>query len=169
MRFRPATPVDEEGLADLFCALAQAGDEHLFHPHPLSHATARTVCLHREDAGDGPHDEYHVAVEPSADGATESVVGYGMLRGWTEGYETPSLGIAVHPDHRGRGIARQVMDPVHAVAAERRAPRVRLKVYRNNLAAIRLYESLAYEFEPFSETELLGFRALSALPAACSS
>jgi ribosomal protein S18 acetylase RimI-like enzyme len=60
------------------------------------------------------------------------------------------------------------MDHLHAVAAERGAPRVRLKVYRNNRAAIRLYESLAYEFEPFSETELLGFRSLSLLPAACS-
>jgi ribosomal protein S18 acetylase RimI-like enzyme len=169
MRFRPATPADEEGLADLFCALALAGDERLFHPHPLTHAAAQTVCRHRNDAGVGPHDEYHVAVEPSAKGDTETVVGYGMLRGWAEGYETPSLGIAVHPDYRGRGIARQLMHHLHAVAAERGAPQVRLKVYRNNLAAIRLYESLAYEFEPFSETELLGFRALSSLPAACSS
>jgi ribosomal protein S18 acetylase RimI-like enzyme len=168
MRFRPATPADETRLADLFCALAIAGDERLFHPHPLTHTAARTVCRHRDAADGGPHDEYHVAVEPSARGGAETIVGYGMLRGWSEGYETPSLGIAVHPDHRGRGIARQLMDHLHAVAADRGAPRVRLKVYRHNVAAVRLYKSLAYEFEPFSETELLGFRALSPIPAVCS-
>jgi ribosomal protein S18 acetylase RimI-like enzyme len=164
MHCRPAAPADEDGLADLFLALARAGDERLFHPHPLTHAASRTVCRHRQ--GDGPHDEYHVVVAPSQNGASETVVGYGMLRGWTEGYETPSLGIAVHPDHRGRGIARQLMDHLHAVAAARGAARVRLKVYRKNLAAVRLYDSLGYEFEPFSETELLGFRTLSPLVAA---
>jgi len=166
MQFRPVTPADEDGLANLFLALAGAGDEHLFHPHPLTHAAARTVCRHREGTGDGPHDEYHIVVAPSGYGGSETVVAYGMLRGWTEGYETPSLGVAVHPDHRGRGIARQLMEHLHCVAAARGAARVRLKVYRQNIAAIRLYESLAYEFKPFSETELLGFRTLSPLVAA---
>lgn len=166
MQFRPATPADEDGLTGLFVALARAGDERLFHPHPLTREAARHVCRHREVTGDRPHDEYHVAIVPSGDGATDTVVGYGMLRGWTEGYEIPSLGIAVHPDHRGCGIARQLMDHLHAVAAARGAARVRLKVYRQNLAAVRLYESLAYELEPFSETELLGFRALGPLVAA---
>lgn len=169
MQLRPATPADEDGLATLFLALARAGDERLFHPHPLTHETARNVCLHQAATGRRPHDEYHVVALPSEDGASETVVAYGMLRGWAEGHETPSLGIAVHPDHRGRGIARQLMDHLHAVAAARGAARVRLKVYRQNLAAVRLYESLAYEFEAFSETELLGFRTLAQLVAACPS
>lgn len=169
MRFRPVTPADEDGLADLFVALARVGDDRLFHPHPLTQEAARHVCRHRDTTCDEPHDEYHVAVAPSRDSDSAAVVGYGMLRGWVEGYETPSLGIAVHPDHRGRGIARQLMDHLHTVAGERGAVRVRLKVYRTNLAAVRLYASLDYEFEPYSETELLGFRALSSLPAACSS
>ncbi len=166
MQFRPATPADEDGLADLLDALARAGDERLFHPHPLTREAARRICRHRDVTRDGPHDEYHLAIAPSGDGGSETVVAYGMLRGWAEGYETPSLGIAVHPDHRSRGIARQLMDHLHAVAAARGAARVRLKVYRQNLAAVRLYESLAYEFEPFSESELLGFRALGPLVAA---
>jgi len=167
MKCRPATPADEDDLASLFLALARAGDDRLFHPHPLTPAAAWSICWHRNSADGSPHDEYHLVVAPSEDGLKDNVVAYGMLRGWVEGYETPSLGIAVHPDHRGRGIARQLMDHLHVVAGERGAARVRLKVYRDNLAAVRLYESLAYEFEPFSETELLGFRTLAPLVAAC--
>lgn len=166
MQIRPATPADEDGLAALLVALAHAGDDRLFHPHPLTHEAARHVCRHRDVTGDHPHDEYHVVVAPSGYRGSETVVAYGMLRGWTEGYEIPSLGIAVHPDHRGRGIARQLMEHLHCVAAARGAPRVRLKVYRHNLAAVRLYEALAYEFEPASENELLGFRALAPLVGA---
>jgi hypothetical protein len=32
-----------------------------------------------------------------------AAVGYGLLRCWAEGFAVPSLGIAAHPDHRGRG------------------------------------------------------------------
>ncbi len=166
MMFRPAAPADEAGLADLFFALAQAGDETLFHPHPLTQEAARTVCRHREAMLEGPHDEYHVAVDVCGTDSTETIVGYGLLRGWNEGFEIPSLGIAVHPDHRGRGIARRLMDHLHAVAAHRGASQVRLKVYRHNDVALRLYESLEYEFQPWSDSELVGFRAVSPLAAA---
>jgi ribosomal-protein-alanine N-acetyltransferase len=163
MRFRPARVADAALLADLFAALVAAGDGQLFHPHPLSASAAREVCGHRWVAGDSPRDEYHVAVDPAA--STKAVVGYGLLRGWADGFAVPSLGIAVHPAHRGRGIARRLMTHLHAVAARRGAERVRLKVYRHNTAALRLYESLGYEFQPHSATELVGFLALR-LPVA---
>jgi len=46
-----------------------------------------------------------------------------MLRGWDEGYETPSLGIAVHPDARGLGLARTFMGFLHAAASFQGAAR----------------------------------------------
>jgi ribosomal protein S18 acetylase RimI-like enzyme len=73
------------------------------------------------------------------------VLAYGMLRGWESGFEIPSLGIAVHPLHRGTGVARAFMLFLHDAARGRGARRIRLKVYPDNLAALRLYTALGYQ------------------------
>lgn len=159
MPFRPATPEDEAGLAALFAALAAADDGRLFHPHPLTSEAARMVCRRDANAAHAA-DEYHLAIDASTGDGPGPVVGYGLLRGWAAGFAVPSLGIAVHPAHRGHGIARRLMHHLHDVAAGRGAKRVRLKVYRHNTAARRLYESLGYEFQPHSPTELVGLLVL---------
>lgn len=160
MPFRPATPEDESGLAALFAALQAGGDGRFFHPHPLTPRAARRVCRHRGTTPGGTADEYHLAID-ARDGVTPGrVVGYGLLRGWAEGFAVPSLGIAVHPDRRGRGLARRFMAHLHEVAARRGADQVRLTVYRHNTPAVRLYESLGYEFRPHSPTELVGVLTL---------
>jgi len=164
LKFRSARPTDATGLGEVFAALATAGDDRLFHPHPLTQVAASDICRAMSQHGDRPADEYHVAIDH--DGHAEPcIVAYGILRGWSEGFAIPSLGIAVHPDHRGCGIARKVMEHLHAVAAARGADTVRLKVYIHNTAAIHLYESLGYDLRPHSETELLGLLSL-AVPAA---
>jgi ribosomal-protein-alanine N-acetyltransferase len=150
---------DTEGLASLFAALCEHNDHRLFHPHPLTneaaaaltqhHACCHTVLAHR--------DEYHVAQDVDS----QQIIAYGMLRGWAEGFDVPSLGIAVHPEQRGRGIARQFMQHLHRVAIGRGAERVRLKVYRHNQAAVKLYESLGYTFTPHGEAEWLGIATLA--------
>jgi ribosomal protein S18 acetylase RimI-like enzyme len=66
------------------------------------------------------------------------------------------LGIAVHPDARGLGLARMFMQFLHAAARQYGAARVRLKVYPANSAARRLYESLGYRFESTPDDQLLG-------------
>jgi ribosomal protein S18 acetylase RimI-like enzyme len=170
MLLRPAQPGDEAGLAALFSALVAAGEDRLFHPHPLTRAAARTVCGHRATASAAAHDEYHLAIaEPPIGGRPSrppQVVGYGMLRGWVEGFAVPSLGIAVHPGHRGRGVARGLVAHLHRVAAARGAATVRLKVYRHNAAAVRLYECLGYELRPLNTEELVGRIAVMETTAA---
>lgn len=168
MYYRPATPDDEASLADFFASLAASGDERLFHPHPLTRAAARSICWHHESAARGTAcDEYHIAIDEFEEHSSSGqIVGYGILRGWSEGFAVPSLGIAVHPLHRGRGIARRMMAHLHDVATSRGADRVRLKVYRHNTNALGLYRSLGYAFEHHSDTELLGFRPLAHRAAA---
>jgi ribosomal protein S18 acetylase RimI-like enzyme len=68
-----------------------------------------------------------------------------MLRGWDEGYEVPSLGIALHPHAQGQGLAHLFMDFLHVAARRRGAKKIRLRVYRDNKSAITLYRSLGYE------------------------
>ena len=134
-------------LARFFATLRENGDERTFHPHPMDDAAADEIAAY---AG---RDLYYVV----ADG--DQVLGYGMLRGWDEGYEVPSLGIGMAPAARGTGLARLLMQFLHAAARRRGAPRVRLTVYPDNAPAVALYRSLGYALEPQADGRLVGFWA----------
>ena len=72
------------------------------------------------------------------------VVAFGMLRGWQEGYEVPSLGIAVRPDREDAGYGRAMMIALKRLARERGATQIRLRVHPDNLRARRLYDGQGY-------------------------
>lgn len=136
----------ERSLLDFFGALVEAGDNEYFHPHPFDPQEAQRLANYA-----GP-DLYYVLVEGN------QVLGYGMLRGWEEGYEIPSLGIAIHPLARGLGLGKLLMLFLHASARRCGAARVRLKVYADNQPAICLYEKLGYVFlEKDNDGQLVGF------------
>jgi len=125
-----------------FCrVLDEAGDADFFLPHPFTkEAVERILLTARKDL-------YYVLAE-----GTE-VLGYGMLRGWDEGYAIPSLGVAIHPRFRGKGFGRVFMYFLGAAAKCRGASRIRLRVKVQNTAAAKLYESLGYEFCPERDGE----------------
>src|SRR6185503_6378785 len=81
--------------------------------------------------------------------------------GWDEGFEVPSLGIALHPQARGNGLGRRFMLFLHQEAQARGARRVRLKVYPDNLGAVHLYDSLGYHFEAREHDQLVGIVSLA--------
>ena len=54
------------------------------------------------------------------------------------------VSVAVHPEHRGRGIGRELMVFAEARAQARDRTRIRLEVRKANAAARRLYERLDY-------------------------
>lgn len=141
----PLSSQHAASLASLFARLRDAGDEKFFHPHPLtdSEAAAR--------ANYSGKDFYCVMLQ------TDNVIGYGMLRGWDEGYAIPSLGIALDSSFRGHGYGRLLMDFLQDAAKKRGATKVRLKVDSKNRPAIELYRSLGYIFEPDGDQELIGF------------
>jgi len=148
IEFRRLSAGDVAGLLEFLAALAAAGDDRWFHPHPFDRVAVERL------ADPSCRDEYRLAVVQGA------IMGYGMLRGWEEGWAVPSLGLAIHPRFRGQGAGRRLMVHLHERARFRGADTVRLKVYRTNGAAIALYTSLGYRFEPCSETELLGLLSL---------
>ncbi len=147
------SPQWAQPLVELFQALHEAGDDAEFHPHPFTADEAAKRCQY---AG---RDLYYVLVEQGR------VLAYGMLRGWDEGYEIPSLGIAVHPNERGKGLGRLLMEFLHATARCRGARTIRLKVYPRNVRAVRLYESLGYVFRGEEAGQLVGFLDLTAPPS----
>lgn len=151
LRYRRLAPRHVHELVAFLERLAAIGDGRLFHPHPFTqNAVAALAAPHGSD-------EYVVITA----GGTGPVVAYGMLRGWEEGFEVPSLGIAVDRQWRGLGLGRRLVSHLHAVALKRGASAIRLKVDRTNIAAIALYRSFGYEFQPHSPDEWLGIVALA--------
>jgi ribosomal-protein-alanine N-acetyltransferase len=144
LEFRRFSPEWADSLARFFSDLLSNGDENFFHPHPLTPEFAQELSRY------SGRDLYYVAV------LGDHVLAYGMLRGWDEGFAVPSLGIALHPDARGTGLARVWMGFLHAAAHRRGAVRVRLKVDRSNRAAFSLYQKLGYTFANDDRGELVG-------------
>ena len=142
-------PEHASSLALFFDRLRQAGVEDFFHPHPL---TAEEADARSKYSG---QDFYCVMIQHG------NVVGYGMLRGWDDGYPIPSLGIVLDPAVTGRGYGRMLMNFLHDTARKRGAVKVRLKVDPRNRAAIELYRSLGYVLEQQADRQLIGLLDLA--------
>jgi [ribosomal protein S18]-alanine N-acetyltransferase len=123
-------------LASMLAAVRQDDSARHFAPHPFDADHLTGLC------GEGEMDLYYLLR------TNDDVLGYGLLRGWAEGFDVPSLGIAIHPAHRGAGHATALMGFLHSAALLRKAPRVRLRVDGANERAIALYRRLGYQFEP---------------------
>lgn len=143
LEFKRALPGTEFELARLFKCLTV---DSWFHPFPLTLDEARKLCWNPS------MDLFYVATDG------ERVLAFGMLRGWDEGYEIPSLGVAVHPGFRGTGLGRALMGFLHAAARAKGAEKVRLKVFPENTPAVGLYRNLGYKFREEKEAgQLVGF------------
>lgn len=135
-------------LLDLLGVLSDRGEDRVFHPHPFTKDAVEKLC------DKTLKDLYYLLM------LDEEAIGYGMLRGWDQGYEIPSLGIAFHPDYRGSGLARMFMHFLHSAARMQGARRIMLKVYPENVPAKKLYESLGYEFSVLNGEQLKGMLEL---------
>jgi ribosomal protein S18 acetylase RimI-like enzyme len=139
VEFRSVGPLEAEALADLF----QDIDDTFFRPHPFTAEEARRIANLKG------RDVYVLLFDG------DRAVAYGMLRGWNEGFETPSLGIVVRTDSHRRGFGRLMMEHLHKVARAHGAEKVRLRVHPENQRARRLYESMGYEYAGEDRGELL--------------
>ena len=144
IEFRQFSPVWKSALAVFLHTLEENGDAQYFHPHQFSDDALDKLCRYQGK------DLYYVAVEAN------NVLAYGLLRGWDEGYVIPSLGIAIHPELRGIGLSKAFMHFLHIAARRKGALQVRLKVYPDNIRAIRLYKSLGYIFQGIENQQLVG-------------
>lgn len=134
----------EEAFADFLVAMRINGDEAFFHPHPLTREAASELVRYVGE------DLYFLVVDGGV------VLGYGMLRGWDEGYEVPSLGIALAPQARHTGLATALMHFLHYAARAHGARTIRLTVSSGNHAAVALYRRMGYRLEEQGQGNLLG-------------
>ncbi len=133
-------------LEEFFLTISVTADRVLFHPHPFTKEEAKFRSEYKGD------DLYYVIIEGHS-----KILGYGMLRGWDQGYDTPSLGIIVSPEVRGAGLGKLFMHFLHVVARRKGAKRIRLKVYHHNRVAVSLYKKMGYVFNQREEDQLVGF------------
>jgi ribosomal protein S18 acetylase RimI-like enzyme len=151
MRIERLGPTNKDALLAMLRALQSSGAEAFFHPHPFTDELVSTL------ASAPGKDLYWVLTDKG------EVIAYGMLRGFNEGYAVPSLGIAVHPGREGSGLGHLMMSFLHEAARLSGAPKIRLRVSRDNTRAIALYTRLGYRLEPYenantgAEPELIGF------------
>jgi [ribosomal protein S18]-alanine N-acetyltransferase len=134
VEIRQINAADEAALVRFFAVLQSRGTDRFFHPHPF------TVKAAIERAAYSGKDLYYVLIDGS------EILGYGMLRGWDEGYVVPSLGIVVHPDAQGKGLGRLLMNFLRVAAERKKAEKIRLRVALENEKATKLYRALGYEF-----------------------
>lgn len=140
--------VEIDTLDAFFSKLRESEVSQYFHPHPFTSEEATKRATYRGK------DLYYVIL------CGIEVVGYGMLRGWDEGYTVPSLGIAIRADYRGYGLGRLLIDFLHHAARQKGASKIMLKVYPSNIVAIRLYEKMGYQFSSKSKGQLVGYITL---------
>ena len=150
MEIRRPESYDQPTIAQFFEALVSSGDSQTFHPHPFTSSEASHMTKGLSPKGLPTNDIFCFGF------VRREAVAYGMLRGWDEGFSEPSLGIAVHPDFRGQGLAGQMVRQLHELARMRGATSVRLKVYRSNTVAIHCYKKLGYVLTDHDESQWLG-------------
>jgi ribosomal-protein-alanine N-acetyltransferase len=145
-------------LAEFFERSYADGAHKFFHPHALTREVAS------ERAAYVGEDLYYVMTRNSG------IIGYGMLRGWDQGHEIPSLGILIHPEFRGIGLGGLFTKFLHVAAALRGAKEVFLHVDERNEVAIKLYRSLGYRIvRERDHAELVGRLSLIHEYQACAS
>lgn len=139
MQFRIVGPKDEPALSELFSEIGG----RFFRPHAFTQEEARRLVQY------SGRDIYAILIDHGRP------VAYGMIRGWDEGYETPSVGVAVRSTARGKGFGRLMMAHLHIEARARGAVHLRLRVHPDNVIARRLYESLGYTYRGEDRGELV--------------
>ena len=129
---RPVERGDFEALTRFFEENNQPETVRQFRAFPLSREEARRITLtsHR--------DLYYVMIWKS------NIIGLCMLRGWDEGFETPSFGILVDYRYDHLGLGRQMTEFAITEAKKLGCHSLRLSVYASNLHAARLYESSGF-------------------------
>jgi ribosomal protein S18 acetylase RimI-like enzyme len=138
-------PNDIEQLKFFFSEIECDPKATLFHPHPFNGLEATKICLY--EGRDSYFGLYY----------NEKINGYGMLRGWDKGYAVPSLGIYISECMRQSGAAKYLMHYMHQNAILKGSSKVRLTVYEENIAAIKLYKNFGYEFQKIeNEKKLVG-------------
>jgi ribosomal protein S18 acetylase RimI-like enzyme len=119
-------------------------DTLFFHPHKFDYESIKYILENKKE------DIYLLLCE------NDIIIGYGLLRGWNEGYKIPSLGIMVDKEYRGKGYSKKIIFFLHEIAKNKNSEYVRLTVKKDNILAMNLYKKIGYEFNDYKNNSLEG-------------
>ena len=88
IQYCPVDAISTDKLTSFFELIKNKKEDKYFHPHPFNKKKAEELVNYKGN------DLYFLQTSENI------ICGYGMLRGWDEGYPVPSLGIIIHPDYR---------------------------------------------------------------------
>lgn len=142
--FRTLSHGDEVPLEHFFAEMKEGDGLSFFHPHPSDSLTLAGICQN-------PGKDYYCGAF-----AGSAIEGYGMLRGWNEGYSEPSLGLAVSPKCQGAGLGKLLLQHLHAESRQRGYNCIRLTAYEKNSRAVAFFAKNGYSFTPWKQGRLLG-------------
>lgn len=133
---------------EFLSGIETSDDKEFFSPHPFTPEYAKKIC------GSKGRDLYVVVVNEL------KIIGYGMLRGWDEGYDIPAVGIFIAKEYRSKGIGELLMNYMKLSAQLRGAPSIRIKVHQDNHSATKLYKKLGYDFSDVEGVFRIGYLQL---------
>lgn len=143
------SPVHFEYLIRFFEAINKAEYIKDFSPHIFNKENAKNVCNY-----DGRDLYYSILLNGI------EIVGYGILRGWDEGYEVPSIGLCILKKYQRVGLGQMLLKFLETVSRIKGSSKVMLKVKKSNEIAKRLYEGHSYIFREYNEEYLIGHKRL---------
>lgn len=120
-----------------------------FSPHPFDSSNAERICKYQGK------DKYCAILLNG-----EAVIGYGLLRGWDEGYEVPALGLCVLKEYHGKGLGKLLINFLETVSRMEGALNVMLKVKKNNEIAKKLYLSQGFDLKEYNDDFFIGHKKL---------
>ena len=121
-----------------------------FSPFPFDTKQATVLCEYQG------HDLYYGIIMEDT-----KIIGFGMLRGWDEGYETPSIGLCILKDYQGMGFGNLMLAFLETASRVKGCSKVMLKVKKSNDKAKRLYEAGGYIFNEHDNEYLIGYKDLT--------
>jgi RimJ/RimL family protein N-acetyltransferase len=136
---------DCDSLIGLFEEISLDSTLIFFSPHPFTSEKAHQISCEYQGI------DLYIGLW-----VENKLVGYGLLRGWDEGYSIPSLGIYLSEKVRGKGIGFKFLSSLHEMALNNGAKKVMLKVLHENEQAKKLYEKAGYIFEDKTDNFFVG-------------
>lgn len=150
---RRLTINDNKQLIDFFNLVIEEKLDQYFHPHKFTEEAAISIL-------DKISNDWYFGVFICSTNFSK-MIGYGMLRGWDEGYEIPSFGICILNNYQNMGIGKIIIDYAKLICRINKCSKIRLKVYPKNGRSLQIYRKNGFIFSGETQNDqLIGFLEL---------
>lgn len=137
MIIRTATEQDLPAILDIY-------NDAILHTTSVYNYEAHTLAMRQEWFAHKQKDNLPILVAVQ----NEEVIGfstYGPFRVWAAYKYTVEVSVYIHPEHRGKGIAKLLYPPLFAIAKEQQLHALVAGIDASNDASIRLHEHFGFK------------------------